>query len=276
MLKNRLRFLKKIWVLNFFRRIYNASKYYNNRYLQIVRWGFDSKEDTNFTYDLTERSMFYLCDFIAVITNLPHEDINAYFHELKNNSLLIEQIKSSISSSDEGFNADINIRFGKRLGWYAFVRALKPTLVVETGVDKGLGSVVLCEALLKNREEGFSGEYIGTDINPNAGYLLDERQKSVGRILYGDSIESLKTIENSIDLFINDSDHSSEYEYNEYLTINSKITDRSILIGDNAHVTDKLLKFSREMNRNFLYFQEVPENHWYPGGGIGVSYKHRI
>ena len=54
-------------------------------------------------------------------------------------------------------------------------------------------------------------EYIGTDINPNAGYLFDEIYSENGKILYGDSIESLK-LNAEIDLFINDSDHSAEYE----------------------------------------------------------------
>jgi predicted O-methyltransferase YrrM len=158
------------------------------------------------------------------------------------------------------------------LGWYAFARILKPKIVVETGVDKGLGSVVLCAALLKNKEEGFPGKYYGTDINPNAGYLLNGKYKEVGEIKYGDSIETLKSFKKSIDLFINDSDHSIEYEYREYLTIKDKINDRTVILGDNSHCSDKLVLFSNETKRNFLFFSEEPLNHWYPGGGIGISF----
>jgi hypothetical protein len=32
-------------------------------------------------------------------------------------------------------------------------------VIVERGVDKGLGSVLLFEALTKNKEEGFDGRY---------------------------------------------------------------------------------------------------------------------
>jgi hypothetical protein len=143
---------------------------------------------------------------------------------------------------------------------------------VETGVDKGLGSVTLCEAILKNRAEGYPGRYFGTDINPEAGYLLDGIYREAGEILYGDSIESLVKLEGKIDLFINDSDHSSTYEYKEYLAILPKLANHSIILGDNSHVTDSLLRFSVEQNRKYLFFKEEPLNHWYPGGGIGISF----
>ena len=61
------------------------------------------------------------------------------------------------------------------------------------------------------------------DINYEAGYLLDEKYKSVGEIIYGDSIVSLNKFDKKIDLFINDSDHSPSYEYQEYQTIKNKL-----------------------------------------------------
>jgi len=169
--------------------------------------------------------------------------------------------------------ADLRVDFGRRLGWYAFARAMKPKITVETGVDKGIGSVLLCSALLKNRDEGFEGYFFGTDINPEAGYLLGGKYAEVGKILYGDSIKTLSQFTEKIDLFINDSDHSSDYEYREYITIKDKISERAVLLGDNSHTSDKLAIFSKETNRNFLFFKEEPSEHWYPGAGIGISFK---
>ena len=121
-------------------------------------------------------------------------------------------------------------------------------------------------------DASFPGEYIGTDINPEAGYLFDGKYTKAGKIIYGDSIDSLKKLNKKIDLFINDSDHSAEYEAQEYKTISSKLTEGAILLGDNSHVTDKLLKFSINNNRHFLLFKEEPKNHWYSGAGIGISF----
>jgi len=153
------------------------------------------------------------------------------------------------------------------------VRATKPKTIVETGVDKGLGAVVLCAALLRNAAEGHAGRYFGTDINPHAGYLLTGPYATMGEILVGDSLASLQALDTPIDLFINDSDHSADYEYQEYLAIAGKLGDSAIIVGDNAHVTESLLGFSIEAGRSFLFWKEQPLNHWYPGGGIGISWR---
>ncbi len=47
---------------------------------------------------------------------------------------------------------------------------------------------------------------------------------------------------------------------------------KGIILGDNSHITDKLSKFSAKYNRKFIFFKEEPENHWYPGAGIGISF----
>lgn len=268
-----LRALKKIWILNFFRRLHIASRYFNKKYVQIVKWGFSSREDTNFTYDLTPDNISYLAHTISAVTKLPYTETMKYLLEVQSDTTLKETILTALENSKERRYADKEVRFGRRIGWYAFVRAIKPKIVIETGVDKGLGSALLCAALVKNKEEGHEGKYYGTDINPKAGYLLAGKYTAVGEILYGDSITSLSEFKENIDLFINDSDHSSEYEYQEYLTIKPLIGDKTIILGDNSHTTSKLARFSQETGRSFIYFQEAPFNHWYPGAGIGISFK---
>jgi len=268
-----LKSLKQIRAINFLRRVFNASKYYNRRYSQILSWGIHSKEDNNYTYPLTEKNILYLANTVAVVTGKTVQEVMKYLEEAENNHELKQHVIQVTNTSSERFVADPRCDFGKRLGWYSFARITKPKVIIETGVDKGLGGVLLCAALLRNKEEGFEGEYYGTDINPDAGYLISGKYATVGKLLYGDSIESLQKFQKEVDLFINDSDHSSEYEYREYQTIASKLSDHCIILGDNSHVTDKLAKFSYEQSRKFIFFKEEPKNHWYPGGGIGISYK---
>ncbi len=268
-----LKFLKRIWLLNFFRRLYLASRTYNYRYGQILRWGFQSREDTNFTYHLTPANIGYLTSLLAVVLKTEYATVAGYIDEILNDRDLNEHILRETEKSPLGRFADREVRLGRRVGWYACVRVLKPRLVVETGVDKGLGAVLLCAALLKNRAEGRPGRYVGTDINPEAGYLLCGPYREVGEIHYGDSIESLQKLAGPIDLFINDSDHSIEYEYREYQTIREKLSENAVLLGDNSDVSDALFRFSREQQRQFLYFQDKPADHWYPGSGNGFSFK---
>jgi predicted O-methyltransferase YrrM len=238
-----------------------------------VKWLFKSNETTNFTYDLEINNTRYLASLIADVVNIEFNDAMAYIREIEEDNELRKHIAHETAKSDSSFMADQAVRFGRRIGWYAFARALKPKIVIETGVDKGLGSCVLAAALKRNKEEGYEGQHYGTDINPKAGYLLSGDYANYGRILYGDSIESLTTIDGMIDLFINDSDHSADYEAEEYKTIANKLSEHAIVLGDNSHCTDKLLEFSLQTNRHFLFFQERPHDHWYPGAGIGISFR---
>jgi hypothetical protein len=135
-----------------------------------------------------------------------------------------------------------------------------------------MGSVVLCAAISRNAAEGHPGRYYGTDINPDAGYFLQRPYSNYGEILYGDSIKSLQALPETVDLFINDSDHSESYEQSEYELIVGKISPAAILLGDNSHVTSKLAEFSMRHNRRFVFLSEEPANHWYRGAGVGISF----
>lgn len=265
-------FFKKILLIRRIKDGLYATKYFNKKYFEIFRWVINSKEDTNYTYDLTDQNLKELYKLLEIIFNINYSQIEKYSNELLNNETLKTYLSTKIKSSNFKNFADKEIKFSRRIGWYIIARIIKPKLIIETGVDKGMGSVILAEAIIKNKLEGYEGEYLGTDINPDAGYLFDDIYSENGKILYGDSIESLKTIDKQIDLFINDSDHSSIYEGKEYKTILNKLSANSVILGDNSHETDELLKFSMHQNRKFVFFRERPKNHWYPGAGIGISY----
>lgn len=239
----------------------------------LVKWVFSSREVFNYTYHLAPGNRLYLASFLAAATESTPEIFEAYFHELEQDELLAQHFMRMTEASDERFQADRDVRFGRRIGWYALARHLKPPIILETGVDKGLGACVLASALIRNQQEGHAGRYLGTDINPKAGYLFTAPYNSVGKIMYGDSIASLRTLIDPIGLYINDSDHSADYEAREYEAIKPLLTESSYIIGDNAHVTDELRKFCVATGRTFNFFQEKPLNHWYPGAGIGLGFR---
>jgi len=256
------------------KRVSTALGYYTPQLTHILHWGLTSREFTNFTYDLTDENIEYLAHTIAIATNSSYSRAIGFIRELQEDKKLKQHVIERIRNSPFRHVSDQHCWLGRRVGWYAFVRLLRPRVVVETGVDKGHGAVVLCAALLRNAAEGFPGRYYGTDINPQAGFLLSAPYSSVGEVLYGDSIESLRAL-NGIDLFINDSDHSAEYEQQEYETIFPRLSSKGVILGDNCHCNDVLAEFSRAVNRQFIFFREVPKNHWYPGGGIGISFTRR-
>jgi hypothetical protein len=247
-----------------------ALAHYQIQLKNIKAWSIKHTEETNLYYDITPLNKSYLAESISLVTGHGTDKINELFHEIESDSEIRSHFSEKLSNLRWG--KDIYIHYGRRLGWYAFVRIIKPKIIIETGVDLGVGSCLLSAALLRNAAEGAPGRYYGTDIRSEAGYLFGGKYATTGELIIGDSIQSLKKFDLAIDLFINDSDHTSNYEYNEYLTIQEKLSKTAIILGDNSESCDSLLKFSKKTGRSFLFFQEQPLNHWYPGGGIGISF----
>ena len=246
-----------------------ANSYFKQSRKQIKIWSRERTEFSNYYYNLTPTNEKYLTALLSYITHTSIPLVEKYFREVHENNYLKEVIFKSWEN--DVAMKDAQIAFGRRIGWYALIRIVKPKFVIETGVHQGIGACIIASALEENIREGFPGKYLGTDIDINAGKLFNLNFSHVGKIQYGDSIESLSTINEPIDFFINDSDHSAEYEYREYLIIKDKLAPNAIILGDNSHVTEALYNFSIENGRSFIFFEEEPLNHWYPGGGIGIS-----
>lgn len=237
-----------------------------------LSWLLRSRETTNYTYDLDPINRTHLVAFVACVTGCPYRTIEGYVRELEDDEALRAHIAHATLSGPHRRYADPQARYGRRLGWYALARALKPRAVVETGVDKGLGACVLAAALLRNRDEGGEGRYYGFDIKPDAGYLFTRPYAEVGEIRYGDALASLEKFEGHIDLLITDSDHSPTFEQRELESASGRLLDTSVILADNAHATRALLDFALATGRRFLFFAERPANHWYRGDGIGAAY----
>ncbi|MFN8343369.1 MAG: class I SAM-dependent methyltransferase [Spirosomataceae bacterium] len=253
-------------------RIRVGLNYVLNTVGRYIKWLFVSRETTNLTYDLRSDNLIYLGHFIAAVTGKTYHEIDTLFKEILEDDSFFKHVQELSRHGADAFKSDKEVRLARRVGWYAVIRVIKPKLVIETGVDKGLGSCVIAAALLRNRAEGFEGSYYGTDINPGAGFLFKAPYDQVGKILYGDSIESLKKLNEPIDVFINDSDHSADYEAEEYETIKNHLSDSSFIIADNAHCNTRLHDFALKTGRKFLYFQEMPKDHWYIGASIAVAF----
>lgn len=239
---------------------------------KMARWTFASKEYYNYTYHLTELNRRYLASYISLVSGHEFSAVEKYFSELENDAALREALIKGTLASRDRHSCDTEPRYGRRLGWYALVRLTKPRVVVETGVDRGLGTAVIAAALKRNAEEGFPGFVFATDIAPECGHLLVEPYKSFCRILIGDSVETLKHFKEPVDIFIHDSDHRPEYEWAEFLAIEPRLHPASLVLSDNSQQTPKLLEFAQRLGKTFLYFQDHPKNHWWPGDGIGAVF----
>lgn len=254
-------------------RILIAARHHQETFKSFLKWTIVSRETTNFTYDITERNKQYLAWFVSAVTGGSKAVAAAYIGELEKNSTLRSHLRNALRQSPHSYKTDSEPRYGRRSGWYALIRMKKPRVVVETGTDKGLGSIVMAAALARNDEEGFRGNLYTVDINPRAGWLLKPPYTRYATLLSGDSLKVLADFDQYIDIFVNDSDHSPVHEGAEYQVVSGKLSPGGMVIGDNAHYTTELLEFAETTGRRFLFFREEPKSHWYPGGGIGVAFR---
>jgi predicted O-methyltransferase YrrM len=240
--------------------------------LRIAKsWSYKKTEFSNYYYSLTPRNRKDLAFLISHICHEPLKNVEDYFFEIENDNLVKEILIRFRDKQPE--LRDSTMEIGRRIGWYALIRIRKPKFVVETGVHHGVGALVINSALHRNRKEGYHGEYLGTDINPNSGELIIHPFNEQCSVVIDDSIATLQSLVIPIDLFINDSDHSAEYEAAEYSSIEKKLSMDAMILGDNSHASDSLRRFSEKTNRHFIFFKEEPFNHFYSGAGIGISFK---
>lgn len=238
-----------------------------------ARWLVTSREHHNYTYELTKLSRHHLAWFVSVVCDVPVKQVRTYLNEIENDQELRGHLERATATAARRGLADKHVRYARRIGWYAIVRATRPAHVVETGVDKGLGSCVLAAALLRNAAEGHPGRLTSLDINPEAGYLARATPwADVVDLVIGDSVASISALERPVDLFLHDSDHSRVHEKREVEAIEPKLASNAMLLTDNVTVTNVLAEHAERTGRRFLAYRETPAQHWYPGDGIGVAW----
>jgi predicted O-methyltransferase YrrM len=257
-----------LWIFAFPFRVKSILVFNAINILKSLKWLVTRSEFTNYSYEITGLNRNYLIAFIAYVTKKDFSFVNGIFLEIENNKEFQKYLEHQISKIQRKYELPEQVYFARRLGWYALIRILKPEVVVETGTDKGLGTLLIAQALKENSH----GKVYSFDIDPFSGILIDLKDWGNIELVKGDSIENLKKME-KIDMFIHDSDHSKNHEMSEYESIQKSLSTNSIVISDNSQFTSALLEWSTKNNRKFLFFKEESKNHWYPGDGIGVSHK---
>lgn len=228
---------------------------------------FDHELD-NFTYRIANTAE--LADFLADVLETDAATVRRYIDELAGDRELAGALGARLADRPD---RNRSMPFGRRLGWYAIVRARRPQLVVETGVHDGLGSTALLRALQRNRAEGFAGDLVSFDIRPGVGWLIPDWLRDHHRLVIGDSNTTLPATlgYQRIDMFIHDSDHRYAHESAEFESIAHRASPRAVFLTDNAHASSAFSDFCDRRGLMFRYWGEVPREHFYPGAGIGMT-----
>ena len=233
-----------------------------------LNWIFFGKDISNFVYEIENHNeIIHTCE---IITNFEYDILKKILNEIDFNN---EEFRNFFSNNYFKHYPKKNI-FGRRLLWYLLVRVLKPEIVIESGIDKGLGSCLLIYAQYKNSlEVSKNFEFIGTDLKKKDNFFFNTENKNFNnfKFIFKDTLDFLsKFNEKKKIIYISDAEHNYNFEIKEFNLIKKNLDIGSIIISDNN--SGSLSDFSISNKKNLIYFYEKPKNFWHSGGVTSVSY----
>ncbi len=229
-------------------------------------------ETTNFTYDITNQPE--LAGWVAAVARCSVDVARAYVSEPQADAMLQRRLQDA--TAGRWLWTHRAPSFGKRLGWYALVRALKPRFVVEVGVHDGLGTLALLRALERNLDEdGVAGRLVSFEVNPGGGWLVGSDRLWELRLQPSD--EGLPEIlgrGDRLDMFVYDGWHSFDHERWNLELAASHLDRDGVLLSDDAQTTQALQRLCSERSLEYFAFAENPAKHFYPGSVLGAGRPH--
>ncbi len=229
-------------------------------------------EPANFTYELANEAE--LAAWVGEATGAAPADVARIFGELRRDQELSRRLAAA--TAGRRLWSKRLPSYGKRIGWYAIARLVAPSLVVETGVHDGLGSLLLLRALERNAEDGSDGRLVSFDVNPSAGWLVGSHPRWELRIQpTREGLVKVLDTGPQPDMFIHDSLHTYENELFELTTAAERLGPAGVLISDNAHGTPAFAETCDRFGLARAVFCERSRGHFYPGGAIGAGWRPR-
>jgi hypothetical protein len=114
---------------------------------RTIAWLFESREFTNFLYEITSLNRNQMIGGISSITGNPITEVEKIFMEIEND----QQFRINLDNKAKNISRHNELLFpipiARRIVWYCLIRITKPGTVVETGTEKGLGSLIIQRAL---------------------------------------------------------------------------------------------------------------------------------
>lgn len=226
-------------------------------------------ETNNFTYEIGNQ--LQLADWVAAVARCSADTARQYVSEPGADAVLQTRLRGA--TAGRWLWTHRAPSFGKRLGWYALARALKPKLIVEVGVHDGLGTLALLRALERNLDEdGAAGRLVSFEVNPSGGWLVgSDRLWELRRQPSEEGLSEVLENAGPLGMFVYDGWHSLEHERWNLQLAASHLDRGGVLLSDDAQTTQALPGVCSERALEYFAFTETPVGHFYPGSVLGAG-----
>lgn len=235
------------------------------RGISYVLW---DPEVESFTYEIENEDE--LAEFVSTLVEVELEQVRTFIDETRQDPELDRGLRRTTRWQ---FDVKRRLPIGNRLLWYALARALKPELIVETGIYQGLGSLVLLRALERNAREGVDGELISFDVDPRAGQVVAPRVSGRWQRIEGLTTDTLAdALEGRrVGMMLQDTPHTYENQAFEFGTTMDHAADRIVLLDGGGGRTHALAEICERHGGVYRHFRERPRDHFFPASGSGVA-----
>lgn len=257
---SRLRWLTKRRIL---RRYGVSPRTRPGMYFRYLLW---DPEVESYSYEIANDDE--LCAFAEANFGVTAEQARAFLAEARADPELTTRLSERTRWR---FDAKTKLPVGNRLLWYVAARATKPSLIVETGIYEGLGSLVLLRALARNAQEGADGRLVSIDVDPLCGFLVRDDPALSARWtkVIGMTSELLPEVVagEPIGLLLQDTPHTEANQRHEFGVALRQAADPLVLIEGSGGYCPTMRELADQLGVELLHFREVAKDHfWTPPG----------
>lgn len=197
---------------------------------------------------------------IAALTRTDVEEVTRYFNEPS-----LKVISNRVATVLHGYEHMI-LGAGKRprkaVAYYAICRITKPAIVVETGVQSGVSSAFILQALRDNHKGLlYSIDLPDQDLlkaipshirmGKQSGWIVPPELDENWVLITGKSQDNLSSLLKKIeviDIFIHDSEHSFDNMYAEYEEAWQFLRSGGVLLSDDVHLNNAFHDFTSKVH----------------------------
>ena len=212
----------------------------------------------------------YQCTLEAAVAQAAHTELAAVQAVLSDSALagFYSKVKASADRSLNSIPANFDASPCLAQISYCICHLLRPTLVVETGVARGVTSAFILRALAENgkghlysidlptlhrKAESFTGTAIPEELKGRWTLRLGDSQHMLPRLLQQIG---------AIDMFIHDSRHTYQHQMMEYTIVWPYLQSGGVLISDDVY-NDAFIEFSEAQESQPLVVAQPGGTGWY-------------
>jgi hypothetical protein len=235
-------------------------------YLRYLLW---DPEVESYSYEIANDDE--LCAFAAANFAITAEQARALLAEARTDPELTTRLSERTRWR---FDSKTRLPIGNRLVWYVAARATKPTLIVETGIYEGLGSLVLLRALERNAADGVDGRLVSLDSDPMCGVLVRDDPELTARWtkvigLTGELLPEVVAGE-PIGMLLQDTPHTEDNQRHEFGVALRQAADPLVLIEGSGGYCPTMGQLAAQLDIELLHFREQPRDHFWRAHGQQV------